>query len=96
MIITMIAVPVVQMARNEVIGVIPVRHLLVVAVAMRAIAVNRCMVGRISRADGNAVLVVVALVLAVQMAVVQVIDMSVVPHAGVAAVLAVNVRVVVM
>jgi hypothetical protein len=95
-VVAVVAVRVVQAAVDQIIDVVAVRHLLVAAVLVLALTRGRGAGVRVGRADGQYVLVVVALVFGVQTAVVQVIDVAVVLDACVAAVLAVDVLVVVM
>jgi hypothetical protein len=96
MIVAVVAVRVVQTAIDQIIEVIAVRHLLVSAALVLAAARRRGTMVRVGRAHGQSVLIVVAVVRRVQTAIVQVIDVVIVLDACVAAVLAVDVLVIVM
>jgi hypothetical protein len=93
-IVAVAVVPMVQPAVDQVIEVVAVRHTLVAAAVVVALADHWSAGIRVDAADGNDVLVVVAIVGAVQMAVVQEADVPLVLDAGVTAVLAVCMLVV--
>jgi hypothetical protein len=95
-VVTVVAVGVVQPAVDEIIVVVAVRHLLVTAALVLAPTRHRGTVGGVGRTDGQDVLVIMAVVRRMQMAVVQIIDVAVVLDAGVAAVFVVNVAMIVM
>lgn len=90
----MISVLVVQTAVNDVVDVIAVRYSFVAAtfaVNVAVAGVNRMAAVRIGFIDAQGVFIVVAVVLMVQVAVVQIIDVAFVFDGSVAAVCAVNV-----
>ena len=90
----MVAVLVVQTAVDDVVDVIAVRYGFVAttfAVNVAVAAVNRMAAVRIGSIDTQCMLVVVAVVLMVQVAVVQIIDVAFVFDGSMAAVCAVNV-----
>jgi hypothetical protein len=89
---------VVQVSRDEVVDVVPVRHGLVAAAGtvdvhgrMRAAGMRRGADGGVRTADGDAMLVDVVAVHVVQVTVVQVIDVTVVRDGDVAAARAMDV-----
>jgi hypothetical protein len=84
----------VQPTVDEIIEVVTVRHFLMAAAFVIALARHRSAGGGVGDADGDDVFIVMAVVFAVQMAVVQEADMALVLDAGVAAVAAVFVVVV--
>jgi hypothetical protein len=92
-IITVVAVRVVQPAVDQEIDVVAVRHPLMAAVVVLAGAGDRGALRGVGRVDRQNVLVVMAVVRAVQVAVVEIVHMAVVADAGVAAVVAVYVPV---
>jgi hypothetical protein len=88
----MVAVRVVQMPVDQVVGVVPVRHLLMAATRPVAMArfvgderVSGGAVGGIALVDGDRVLVDMVLVRVVQMPVVEVVDVALVLKGGVPA-----------
>lgn len=94
MVITVIAVLVMQTAVDDVVNVIAVRYGFVAAtfaVNVAVASVNRMAAVRVGIIDAQGVFVVVAVMLMVQMAVVQIIDMAFVLDGSVAAVCAVDV-----
>jgi hypothetical protein len=100
-IVAVVSVRVVQVAFDEIVGVVAVRDGVVAAV--RAVAVARlmpltavlgCARVRMARVDGDVVLVDVPLVRVVEMAVVQVVDVPFVQHCRVPAVGAMHMLVV--
>jgi hypothetical protein len=95
-VVAVIAVRVVQPAIAQVIDVVAVRHLLVAAPLVLALASDRGTFGRVGRADGDDVLVIMAVVRGVQVAVVQEADVAIVLNARMATVLAVYVIVLVV
>jgi hypothetical protein len=95
-IVAVVAVPVVQPPVDQEIDVVAVGHFFVAAVVVRATADHRGAGVGIVRVHRNDVLVIVAVVGGVQVAVVQVIHVPVVLDAGVAAVVAVDVAVLVV
>jgi hypothetical protein len=95
-VVAVIAVRMVQAAVDQIIEVVAVRHLLMAATFMLAVAGSRGAVVGVRRAHRQGVLAVVAVVRVVQMAVVQVIDVAVVLEARVPAVFTVGVLVVVV
>lgn len=90
----MIAVGVMQPAVDEPVLVVAVRHHFVPAIVVAAFARRGLAFARVLPAHRDGVLVVVALVLGVQVAVVEVVDVAIVLNAGVATVVRVLVRVV--
>lgn len=92
MVVAVIAVLMVQPALNQMILMIAVRNLLVAAARVIAAARHGFAGLGIGRIDGQLMLVVMAVVLGMQVAIVQVIDVAVMLNARVAAVLAVDVR----
>jgi hypothetical protein len=92
-VVAVVAVGVVEAALVEVVEVVAVRHPLVAAAVVLAVAGDRGAPGRVGGAHFQDVLVVMAVVRRVQVAVVEVIDVPVMADAGVAAVLAVDVAV---
>lgn len=94
MVITVVAVLVMQTAVDDVVNVIAVRYGFVAAtfaVNVAVAGVNRMAAVRIGFIDAQGVFIVVAVVLMVQVAVVQIIDVAFVFDGSVAAVCAVNV-----
>ena len=94
MVVAVIAVLVMQTAVDDVVNVITVRYGFVAAtfaVNVAVAGVNRMAAVRIGFIDAQDMLVVVAVVLMVQVAVVQIIDVTFVFDGSVAAVCAVNV-----
>lgn len=94
MVVAVIAVLVMQTAVDDVVDVIAVRYSFVAAtfaVNVAVAGVNRMAAVRIGFIDTQCMLVVVAVVLMVQVAVVQIIDVAFVLDGSVAAVCAVNV-----
>ena len=94
MVVAVIAVLVMQTAVDDVVDVIAVRYGFVAAtfaVNVAVAAVNRMAAVRIGFIDTQCMLVVVAVVLMVQVAVVQIIDVTFVFDGSVSAVCAVNV-----
>jgi hypothetical protein len=96
MLIAVVTATVMQMAVDHVVHVIAMGDRLVLASSMQAIAGNRSVLRGVRCTHGDLVLVVVALMLAVQVPVVQVIYMAVVLHARVPAILSVDMSMVVM
>lgn len=93
-VVAVAVVPVMQASVDQIVEVIAVRHALVPASVVPALAGDGGAGVRVGRVDGDHVLVVVAIVFGVQVPVVQVVDVSVVQDTGVAAVCAVHVRMV--
>jgi hypothetical protein len=94
MIVTMVPMRMMQVAGNQVIGVVPMWDRLFAL--MTAGASDGRTFCRVHGAHRNGMLIIVSLVLRVQMTLVQVIGMPVVPHARVAAALVVDMRVIAM
>ena len=94
MIVTMVPMRMMQVAGNQVIGVVPMWDRLFALMA--AGACDGRTLRRVHGAHRNDMLIIVSLVLRVQMTLVQVIGMPVVPHARVAAALVVDMRVIAM
>jgi hypothetical protein len=93
-VIAVVAVRVVQAAFKQVVKVVAVRHAGMAAAIVLAVAGYRGAGVGVSRGDLDDVLVIMVAVRRVQVAVVQVIDVAVVAHAGVPTVVAVDVAVV--
>ena len=101
MVVAVVAVRVVQVAIDEVVNVVAMRHGFVAATGTvymsrfvaAAVVVRRAGI-RVGGADGDAVFIDVVAVRMVQVAVVQIVNVAVVLDGGVAAVRAVLVRVV--
>jgi len=98
-IVAMISVLVMQMAADQIIDVVSVRNLRMTAVGpvfvlviVLPAAVIRRAAFRIASADANAMLVHMVAMHVMQVAIVQIIDMTVVPHRCVAAIGAMGVR----
>ena len=100
-VVAVAVVRVMQVAVHEIVNVIAVRHGLVTAAG--AVDVSRCVAAAavvggagigVGGADGDAVFIHMVVVRMVQMAVVQIVDVAVMPDGGVAATRAVPVRVV--
>ena len=92
MVVAVVAMLVMQTAVDDVVNVIAVRYGFVAATfAVNVAAVNRMAAVRVGFIDAQSMLVVVAVVLMVQVAVVQIIDVAFVFDGSVAAVCAVNV-----
>jgi hypothetical protein len=85
-----------QPAIDEVVDVVAMRHLLVAAFLVLALARDGCTGHWVGVADGNDVFVIVAFVGVMEMAIVQVIDMTIVLDAGVATMFTVDMLVGVM
>ena len=96
MVVAVVAVLVVQPPLVEVIAVVAVRYAIVAAAVVPAGAGDRATGVRIGIADRDGVLILMLLVRGMQVAVVQVVHVIVVLDAGVAAVCAVDVGVVVV
>jgi hypothetical protein len=96
MIVAVVAVRMMEAAVDQKIEMVAMRHLLVTAPLVLALARRRHTEVRIGAAHGDNVFVVVPLMRGVQAAIVQVIDVAIVPKARVAAVFAVNVFVIVV
>jgi hypothetical protein len=94
MIVAMVPVLMMQVAGNQVIGVVPMWDRLFAL--MTAGACDGRTFCRVLGAHCNGMLIIVALVLRVQMTLVQVISMPVVLHAWVAAALVVDMRMIAM
>jgi hypothetical protein len=102
-VVAVVAVRVMQVARDQVIGMVAVWHRLVAAarampmvrVMPAAAVVRRATVG-IPRAHGDDMLVVMAIVRVMKMAVMEIIDVAIVAHGDVAAARTVCMRVVSM
>jgi len=95
-IVAVVAVRTVQAAVDQVIEMIAVRHLLVAAPLMLAVARRRGTMIRIRRAHGQGMFIIMAVVRRVQTAIVQIIDVAIVLNARVAAMFAVNMLVLVV
>jgi hypothetical protein len=95
-VVAVVAVRMVQTAIDQIIEMIAVRHLLVSATLVIALARRRRTVIRVCRVHRQDVLIVMAVVRRVQTAIVQVIDVAVMANARVSAVLAVDVLVIVV
>lgn len=94
MIVTVIAVLMMQAAVDDKIRMVAMRDLLMCAALMRASTRDRRASVRIRGVHFEGVLIVMALMLRVQVAVVQIVSVSIMHDAGMAAVVAVNVRMV--
>jgi hypothetical protein len=96
MVVTVVAVRMVQAAVDQVIEMIAVRHFFVSATLVFASARRRRTMVRVCRAYRQDVFVVMPVVRRVQTAIMQVIDVAVMANARVSAVLAVDVLVMVV
>jgi hypothetical protein len=92
MVVAVIAMLVVQPACNQIVHVVAVGNFLVAAVRVIAAAGHGLAVLGIGGIDGQFVLVVMAVMLGMEMAIVEVVDVAVVLNTSVAAVLAVDMR----
>jgi hypothetical protein len=95
-VVAVVAVRMMQAAIDQVIEMIAVRHLFVSATLVLALARRRRTVVRVCRAYRQNVLIIMAFVCRVQTAIVQKIDVAVMPNARMPAVLAVDVLVMVV
>jgi hypothetical protein len=96
MVVAVVAVRMVQAAVDQEIDMVAVRHFLMAAIVVLALARGRRAGIRVGRADRQDVLAVMAVVFGVQVAIVQVIDVPVVLDTCVPTVLAVDVLVIVV
>jgi hypothetical protein len=94
MIVAMVSMRVMQVAGNQIVGVVPMWDRLLAL--MTAGACDGRTFCRVLGAHRNGMLIIVALVLRVQMTLVQVIGVTVVLHAWVAAALVVDMRMIAM
>jgi hypothetical protein len=94
MVITVIAVTMMQPAIDQVVEVIAVRHQWMLTAVVAALAGYRMTPVWIDRADGDDVLVIVVVMRMVQVPIVQVVDMAIVQNAQVPALCAVHMRMV--
>jgi hypothetical protein len=95
-VVAVVAVRMMQAAVDQEIDVVAVRHLLMAAILVLALAIGWRAGVRVGRTDRQDVLAVMAIVLGVQMAVVQEIDVAIVVDARMPAVFAVDMLVIVM
>ena len=94
MVIAVVAVWVMQPTIDEVVVVVAVRHKFVTAAVVSTLTFNGLALSRIGCVDGDNMLIIVAFVWAVQMTVVQIINVSIVLNTGMSAELAVDVGMV--